>query len=318
MYSSYFLWDYVSWATKAAILEELANRIFASEGEAQAVVDSSVFHHIWKILAWPDPVAQDLACWLLGLLASYKFVIPSILETKGCEQLVALLHNQDNQLVLSATHTAAQITQWSEGMQAVVNAKVQDPSKAVDEVDTSPLGIELHQKESRQPAFNSDIGDILIIFSVAILEELANRIFVSGDEARAVVHSLVFHHIWEILAWSDPVAQGSACWLLGLMACYEFVVPSILEARGCEQLVDLLHEQDNRLVLLTTHTAAQITRWSGGMQAVVNAKVQDPSKAINEVDISPPGIGLHQKESRQPAFHNNIEDILIIFSVCFH
>jgi hypothetical protein len=79
------------WTTKAAILEELANRIFASEGEARAVVDSPVFHHIWEILATPDPVAQGLACWLLGLLARYEFAIPSILEARGCEQFVALL-----------------------------------------------------------------------------------------------------------------------------------------------------------------------------------------------------------------------------------
>jgi hypothetical protein len=77
--------------TKAAILEELANRIFASEGEARAVVDSPVFHHIWEILASPDPVARGSACRLLGLLTQYEFAIPSIVETRGCEQLVALL-----------------------------------------------------------------------------------------------------------------------------------------------------------------------------------------------------------------------------------
>jgi hypothetical protein len=69
---------------------------------------------------------------------------------------------------------------------------------------------------------------------------LADRIFVSEGEARAVVDSPVFHHIWEILASPDARAWGSACWLLGLLAYYEFAVPSILEARGWEQLVDLL------------------------------------------------------------------------------
>jgi hypothetical protein len=51
---------------------------------------------------------------------------------------------------------------------------------------------------------------------------------------------------------------------------------------------------------------------------MVNAKVQDPGKAADEVDVSPPGIGLHQKEQRQPTFGDNIGDILIIFSVCVH
>jgi hypothetical protein len=51
---------------------------------------------------------------------------------------------------------------------------------------------------------------------------------------------------------------------------------------------------------------------------MVNAKVWDPSKAADEVDLSLPGIGLHQKESIQPAFEGNIGDILIVFSVRVH
>jgi hypothetical protein len=38
-------------------------------------------------------------------------------------------------------------------------------------------------------------------------------------------------------------------------------------------------------------------------------------KATDEVDVSPPGIGLNQKESRQPTFEDKIGDILIVFSV---
>jgi hypothetical protein len=62
---------------------------------------------------------------------------------------------------------------------------------------------------------------------------------------------------------------------------------------------------------------AQIARWSVGAQAMVNAKVWDPSKATDEVDVSP-GIGFYQKESRQPTFDNKFEDIFIVFSVCVH
>jgi hypothetical protein len=80
----------------------------------------------------------------------------------------------------------------------------------------------------------------------------------------------------------------------------------------------LISAQDNRAVLSATHTAAQIARWSAGAQTMVNAKVWNPSKATDEVDVSLPGIGLHQKESRQPAFDSNIEDILIVFSVHVH
>jgi hypothetical protein len=51
---------------------------------------------------------------------------------------------------------------------------------------------------------------------------------------------------------------------------------------------------------------------------MVNAKVWDPSKAADELDISPPGIANHQKEQRQPTFSHNVRDILIISSVRVH
>jgi hypothetical protein len=81
----------VSSSTKTAILEELTARIFVSNADVRAMVDSPVFHYIWEILALPDPVARGRVCWLLGLLARYEFTVPSILEMRGCEQLMALL-----------------------------------------------------------------------------------------------------------------------------------------------------------------------------------------------------------------------------------
>jgi hypothetical protein len=76
--------------------------------------------------------------------------------------------DQDNQAVLWATHTAPQLEHWSEGVQAIVNAKVQDPSKVADEVDVLlPLaGIGICQKESRQPTFDNESGHIHVIFAV--------------------------------------------------------------------------------------------------------------------------------------------------------
>ncbi|KAJ7906062.1 hypothetical protein B0H13DRAFT_2507920 [Mycena leptocephala] len=233
IYSSYILWDYVLWEMKAAILQELANRIFLSEGEARAVVDSPVFHQIWEILASPDPVAQGLVCWLLGLLACYEFAIPSILETRGCEQLMALLHDQDNQADLVATHEAAQFACWSVGRQGIVNAKALEFIRKNKGSQLSTAKLEIY---SSYFLWNR----VLWVTKAALLEELANRIFVSEGDARVVVDSPVFHHIWEILASPDPVARGSACWLLGLLAWYEFAVPSILKTRGCEQLATLL------------------------------------------------------------------------------
>jgi hypothetical protein len=66
------------------------------------------------------------------------------------------------------------------------------------------------------------------------------------------------------------------------------------------------------------HEAAQFARWSLGMQGIVNAKVWNPSKATDEVDVSPPGIGIHPKEQRQSTCDDDVGNILIISPVCVH
>jgi hypothetical protein len=62
----------------------------------------------------------------------------------------------------------------------------------------------------------------------------------------------------------------------------------------------------------------RFAHWSEGTQAMVDAKVRDPGKAADEIDISPPGIEIHQTEQRQPTFDGNIGDVLVVFSVCVH
>jgi hypothetical protein len=86
----------------------------------------------------------------------------------------------------------------------------------------------------------------------------------------------------------------------------------------CQFSFTYISDPDNQPVSSAMHTTAQIACWSVGAQAMVNAKVWDPSKAIDEVDVSLLGIGCNQKESRQSTFDGNIGDILVIFSVCFH
>jgi hypothetical protein len=63
---------------------ELAKRINVSEGEARAVMDSSVFRYIGEMLGSPDPVARGSSCRLLGELGRYEFSIPPILEMGNC------------------------------------------------------------------------------------------------------------------------------------------------------------------------------------------------------------------------------------------
>ncbi|KAJ7872107.1 hypothetical protein B0H13DRAFT_2553919 [Mycena leptocephala] len=133
IYWSYFPWDFVSSSTKDTIVRELTRRIMAfssrvygSKDDAQALVDSPVFHYIWEMLRSPDPVARSSSSNLLDSLAKHECTIPHILEMRGCEQLVALLDDQEDDVIYWATRALATIGYWLEGAQAMVDAKVQD------------------------------------------------------------------------------------------------------------------------------------------------------------------------------------------------
>jgi len=125
IYSSYFRWDYVAWKTKVVIMEELSLQTY-SENCAQTLVDSPVFHYIWEMVGSSDPVAKYSSRTLLGRLVRYKCTIPPIVKMGGCERLVALLDERDDNVVHWATSTLAEIAHWLEGAQAIVEAKVQD------------------------------------------------------------------------------------------------------------------------------------------------------------------------------------------------
>ncbi|KAF7356891.1 hypothetical protein MVEN_01024900 [Mycena venus] len=125
IYSSYLPLNYVSWATKAAIWAELADRA-TSQDDARAVVDSHIFPYIVQMLWSPDPRPRSWSCSLLGRLASHESTAPAILELKPCVQLTDFLHDKNSDVVREAMYALAQIARRIEGAQAIVEAKTLD------------------------------------------------------------------------------------------------------------------------------------------------------------------------------------------------
>ncbi|KAF8196794.1 armadillo-type protein [Mycena galopus ATCC 62051] len=128
IYSSYFPLDYVSWATKAAILSELASRTWSSEVEARAVVDSPVLLHVAQMLGSPDPGVRISSCGLLGNLLRFESVASTVWELTPCEQLVSLLGDKHLGVIEEAAYVLCELSKSVAGAQAIVNAKATDLS----------------------------------------------------------------------------------------------------------------------------------------------------------------------------------------------
>ncbi|KAJ7712827.1 armadillo-type protein [Mycena olivaceomarginata] len=274
-YSSYFPWDYVSWATKAAILSELADRVKCSEVEARAIVDSLVFRHIPSMLGSPDPRTRRSSCSLLGNLMSRKSTASAVLELEPCEQLVSLLSDEKHSDVIrEATYTLSQITHRVDGAKGVVDAKALDHIPRLLESpnpETRKWACELMGNlafhESTAPAILKlnpsmqlvsllDAEDSLVCWATYTLSEIARWL----DGAKGMVDAKVLDHVPRLLKSPNPETQKWACELMGNLAFHESTALAMLKLNPSTQLVSLL---------------GWIARWVDGAKAVVDARAPD-------------------------------------------
>ncbi|KAJ7880380.1 armadillo-type protein [Mycena olivaceomarginata] len=277
-YTSYFPWDYVSWATKAAILSELADRTVSSEVEARAVVNSPVYSHIAQMLGSPDPRARINSCRLLGNLAKFKSTVPAILELKLCEQLVFLLDGEDS-LVYWVKFALAQIVKWAEGAKDVVDAKVLDHVLRLLEspdpytrkwANALVAWIASHKstalavlKLNPSVQLVSLLGgeDSLVPYVTFALSQIARWI----DGAKAVVDAKALDHILRLLDSPNSNTREWACYLTGNLASHESTAPAILQLKPIPQLESLLQDPDPPIRNNAISALEAIRRWPDGV-----------------------------------------------------
>ncbi|KAJ7355645.1 armadillo-type protein [Mycena albidolilacea] len=287
-YASYFPWDYVSWATKAAILSELADRVKPSEVEARAVVDSPVFPHIMPMFESPDPRARICSCHLLGNLAWFESTAPAVLELKLCEQLVFLLDNKHSGVIREATAALTHLSRWVDGAKGVVDAKALDHVLRLLESpnpDTQRWACELvgcvatHEatshavlqlKPCKQIVSLLGDEDSLAPYVTYALSQIARWV----DGAKGVVDAKVLDHVLRLLESPNLDTRRWACKLVGNVATHEATSHAVLQLKPCEQIVSLLGDEDS-LAPYVIYALSQIAQWVDGAKGVVDTKVLD-------------------------------------------
>ncbi|KAJ7830066.1 armadillo-type protein [Mycena olivaceomarginata] len=257
-------WDYVSWATKAAILSELADRTESSEVEARAVVESPVLPHI------------------------YKSITPAVLELEPCEQLVFLLDDKHSDVIREATATLSCLSQWVDGAKGVVDAKALDhvlrllksPNLDTRESASKLVGRIASHKSTARAVFKlnpsvqlvSLLGgeDSLVPWVTYALSQIAQWV----DGVKGVVDAKVLDHVLGLLKSPNPVTQEWASKLVGRVANHKSTAPAVLKLNPSVQLVSLLSGEDS-LVHWVMHALSRIAKWVEGAKDVVDAKVLD-------------------------------------------
>ncbi|KAF7356837.1 hypothetical protein MVEN_01019300 [Mycena venus] len=175
--------------------------------------------------------------------------------------------------------TLAQISQWLDGAQAVLNANIlrrvslllKSPSANVQKWTSQFLGC-LASHKSTAPAILKlkpcvcDSNSEVIAEATYALSQIALWL----DGARAIVNAERLECVFNLLDTPEPKVRQWTCMLVGRLASHKSTAGVILNLEPCVELVSLLHEEK-----LATYALAQIALWSDGARAIVAAQMLD-------------------------------------------
>ncbi|KAJ6591307.1 armadillo-type protein [Mycena vulgaris] len=93
---------------------------------AQATVDAKVLDYMATLLGSLNAEICQYTCFLMGRLAKHTSTAPAVLELGLCGQLVSLLRDKNLEVIKGAAYALCKVSQWPDGAQAAVDAKVLD------------------------------------------------------------------------------------------------------------------------------------------------------------------------------------------------
>ncbi|KAF7356897.1 hypothetical protein MVEN_01025500 [Mycena venus] len=257
---------------------------------AQAVVDAKATDHILILLQSSDAYVRKWTCKLVRWLAYHESTASAILGLKLYVQLVSLLHDDHSAAIGSAMYALSKIARWTDGAQAVVDAKATDhilillqSSDAYVRKWTCELVGWLASHESTAPAI---LELKLYVQLVSLLSDDHSGVIGSAmcglaniarwlDGAQAVVDAKAMDHTLILLQSSDVYVRKWTGQLVGWLASHESTAPAILGLKLYVQLVFLLCDGHSDIVRSAMYALSEIARWADGAQAVVDAKATD-------------------------------------------
>ncbi|KAJ7753644.1 armadillo-type protein [Mycena maculata] len=241
---------------------------------AQAAIDAKVLHYIENLLSSSNQGTLRWGCSLVGNFSSYQSIAPEVFRMKTCVQLVSLLRHTDAEVIEQATYALRCISQWPNGAQAAIDAKVLD---YIEEFLSSsnekcPAPALLTMRTCVQFVLLLRHKDVEVVQRATYALGQISR---WSDGAWAAFDAKVLVCIEELLGSSNQMVQRWACALVGNLASHESIAPAVLSMKPCIRLVSLLHHTDAEVIEWTTYALGQISRWPDGAQAAVDAKVLD-------------------------------------------
>ncbi|KAF7359744.1 hypothetical protein MVEN_00699100 [Mycena venus] len=290
---------------------------------AEAIVDAKTLDHLLKLLNSFSPDVRKLSCNLVGNLASHGPTVSLVLELRPCAQLVTLLRDKNSEVVESAIYALHHIAPWSDGAEAIVNAKTLDVVLELLDSFSPEIQKWTCNLVGNLASFESTAPAVLMLKPwvqlVTLLRDNESEVAKNAtyalscisrwlDGAEAIVDSKTLDHALGLLISSSPNIRAWACMLVGRLANHKSTALAVLTLKPWVQLVTLLRDKDGEVVRGAIYALCEISCWLDGAQAIVNAKVLD--HVLELLDSSSPDIcawtcelveGLTSHESIVPA-----------------
>ncbi|KAJ7456263.1 armadillo-type protein [Mycena galericulata] len=283
-FTSYFPWNYISLSTKAAILIGLTERA-KYENDAQVIIGDSFFLvQESEFLGSSSPEVRECACRLVGTLAAHELVMPTILASGLCVQLASLLRDSVGEVVRGAVYALEEIARWPDGAQVVVDATVLNLLEELlgwSDVDVRRITCRLVGNLAAH--IESFVPSVLLCMTLVSLlrdDQVINRatdaltkVAQRHHGARVLSRTKVLDYVPELLDSSDTDVRICSCSLVGNLARYEGIPPTVLEGKLCTHLASLLRDGHVEVIEQATYALMHIAHWPDGAQAVFDAKV---------------------------------------------
>ncbi|KAJ7483751.1 armadillo-type protein [Mycena galericulata] len=255
---------------------------------AQALVDAKIPYFFQELLESSNSEVRRSSCRLVGNLAGHiKPFVTKVYKSKLCVKLVSLLHSGRVEVIKEATYALTQIALWSDGAQAVVDAKVpyffqellESPNAEVRRISCRLVGnLAGHIKPFVPKVLESKLCMELV--SLLHDEQVLNRATYAlmkiarwPDGAQVLSRTNVLDYVPELLESLDADVRKCSCSLVGNLARHESIPPTVLDGKLCTHLVSLLRDGHAEVIEQATYALMHIAHWPDGAQAVFDAKL---------------------------------------------
>ncbi|KAK7031357.1 armadillo-type protein [Favolaschia claudopus] len=250
------------------------------DSQARPVGDPRAIDYLLELFKSEDRESLMRTCKLVGQLARDQCTVPILLDLRMCERLVALLYDDNPNVVIWAMAMLDQIARWVDGAEAVVDAGFTTHVSNLPDLPSQIVGLSTWSIIARYKTtamLTSTVKKFFLLVALGDDEGLVLplcRMTESTGGARAIVDTNGVRQMLRLLDSPIPFLRKHTCLLIATLAVCESTASAVSDLKLCMGLVSLFDIDEHGLqrdAAWAMYTLYHIASRPDGAQAVVKA-----------------------------------------------